>query len=100
PVGILVVRKTLRRKALMMSSRNSAAYTTIRAPWLVLTIILTSFQLAFASPQQSPSRIVSGTVVDDKGQVLPGIGVIASGKNGEWRASTNATCQCPVEIPK
>jgi outer membrane receptor protein involved in Fe transport len=37
--------------------------------------------------------------VDDKGQVLPGIGVIASGKNGQWRAATNSTGQFTLNIP-
>jgi hypothetical protein len=62
-----------------------------RARWLVLTITLISFQLTFASPRQSPTRPLSGTVVDAKGQVLTGVAVIASGVNGEWRTTTNAT---------
>jgi TonB dependent receptor/Carboxypeptidase regulatory-like domain/TonB-dependent Receptor Plug Domain len=84
---------------MIMSSRKPAVSPTIRAWWLALTIIVTSFQLAFASPPQSPGRTISGTVVDDKGQVLTGVAVVASGVNGERRTTTNATGQFTLETP-
>ena len=84
---------------MIMSSHKSAVYATNRACLLALTIILASFQLAFTSPLQSSSRTVSGTVVDDKGQVLPGMVVIASAVNGELRTTTNGTGQFTLETP-
>src|SRR5215470_10612623 len=95
----MVVRTKLCREAIIMSSRSSAECATIRACCLALTIILSSFQLAFASPPQFPSRTVSGTVLDDRGQVLPSISVIASDVNDEWRTITNFTGQFWLKIP-
>src|SRR5215813_13762015 len=84
---------------MIMSSHKSAVYATNRACWLALMIILASFQPAFTSPLQSSTRTISGTVVDDKGQVLPGMVVIASGVNGESRTTTNGTGQFTLETP-
>src|SRR5262245_26933716 len=84
---------------MIMSSHKSAVYATNRACLLALTIILASFQLSFASPLQSSTRTVSGTVVDDKGQVLTGMVVIASGVNVESRTTTNGTGQFTLETP-
>src|SRR5262245_44319693 len=84
---------------MIMSNHKCAMYATNRACWLALTIILASFQPAFTSPLQSSTRTVSGTVVDDKGQVLPGMVVYASGVNGERRTTTNATGQFTLETP-
>src|SRR5215813_1454495 len=84
---------------MIMSSHKSAVYATNRACWLALMIILASFQPAFTSPLQSSTRTISGTVVDDKGQVLPGMVVNASGVNGESRTTTNGTGQFTLETP-
>src|SRR5215813_13372315 len=84
---------------MIMSSQKCAVYATSRACWLALTIILASFQLALASPLQSSTRTISGAVVDDKGQVLPGMVVNASGVNGEWRTTTNSTGQFTLDTP-
>src|SRR5262249_59937906 len=84
---------------MIMSSHKSAVYATNRACWLALTIILASFQPAFTSPLQSSTRTISGTVVDDKGQVLPGMVVIASGVNGELRTTTDGIGQFTLDTP-
>jgi hypothetical protein len=66
-----------------MSSRNSAAFLTmLPRPWLLLGIFVISFQIVFAGATQARDRRISGTLVDDKGQVLTGIAVIASGGSG------------------
>jgi outer membrane receptor protein involved in Fe transport len=83
-----------------MSSRNSAAFLTmLPRPWLLLGIFLISFQIVSAGATQARDRRISGTLVDDKGQVLTGIAVIASGGSGKWRTTSDAVGQFTLEVP-
>jgi outer membrane receptor protein involved in Fe transport len=83
-----------------MSSRNSAAFLTmLPRSWLLLGILVISFQIVFAGATQARDRRISGTLVDDKGQVLTGIAVIASGGSGKWRTTSDAVGQFTLEVP-
>jgi TonB-dependent Receptor Plug Domain len=83
-----------------MSSRNSVALLKMLGrTWVLLGIFVVSFQIAFASATQAQDRRISSTLVDDKGLVLTGIAVIASGGGGEWRTTSDAEGKFKLEVP-
>jgi TonB-dependent Receptor Plug Domain/Carboxypeptidase regulatory-like domain len=88
------------RKAIPMLRRDSAAFLTMLGrPLLLLGIFVVSVQIAFAGSTQVRDRRISGTLVDDKGQVLTGISVIASGGSGAWGTTTDGVGQFTLNVP-
>src|SRR5262245_48148756 len=64
-----------------------------------LLVLFLSVQAVFASSMQSATkRTISGVIVGDKNEVLPGLLVIARGASGERRTTTNETGQFTIEV--
>src|SRR5262245_57991341 len=78
---------------------TKSAECAVRSCWLGLTTAILFLHVAFASPVQSSSRRISGTIVDAKDQVLTGLTVTASGPSGERRTSTNEAGQFVFDVP-
>ena len=80
-----------------MIESNSARFATF--PRLASTILVISIHVVCAFATQSPSRRISGIIVDQKDQVLTAITVIAQTASGERRTTTDEAGRFTLDLP-